>query len=135
MQTVLGAWLLSVAGDSKAAILGAEEHTIGGDKSELVGGKLETVAQLGLSLKANLGDLLLEAIVGNASLKAALHTAIESLTLSAGNATGAELLTILDAILTALQAETHGTGVGPSTPPSNAADYAQQQTKLATLKG
>ena len=135
LQTVLGAWLLSVAGDSKAAILGAEERTIGGDKSELVGGKQEAVAQVGVTLKANLGDLLLESVAGNASLKAALYTAIESLTLSAGNATGVELLTILDAVLTALQAETHGTGVGPSTPPTNAADYAQQQTKLATLKG
>jgi hypothetical protein len=45
-----------------------------------------------------------------------------------------ELLALLDAVLTALQAETHGTGVGPSTTPLNVADYVAQQLQLTTLK-
>jgi hypothetical protein len=107
---------------------------VGGDKSELVGGKLEAAAQQSLTLTANLGALLLESKLGTATLKAALNAALEGATVTVGNG-AVELLAILDAVLTALQVETHGTGVGPSTTPLNTADYAGQQTQLGTIKG
>jgi hypothetical protein len=133
-QTVLGALLLSVGGDVRTAIVGGEDRTVGGDKSELVGGKLEAAAQQSLTLTANLGALLLESKLGVATLKAALNAALQGATVTAGNG-AVELLAILDAVLTALQAETHGTGVGPSTTPLNTADYTGQQTQLGTIKG
>jgi hypothetical protein len=99
-----------------------------------VGGKLEAAAQQSLTLTANLGALLLESKLATATLKAALNAALQGATVTAGNG-AVELLAILDAVLTALQAETHGTGVGPSTTPLNTANYAGQQTQLATIKG
>jgi hypothetical protein len=133
-QTVLGALLLSVGGDVRTAIVGGEDRTVGGDKSELVGGKLEAAAQQALTLTANLGALLLESKLGPATLKSALTSALQGATVTAGNG-AVELLAVLDAVLTALQAETHGTGVGPSTTPLNTAEYAGQQTNLQTIKG
>lgn len=133
-QTVLGALLLSVGGDVRMAIVGSEDRTVGGDKSELVGGKLEATAQQSVTVTANLGALLLESVAGTAKVKGAVQAALEGLQVSAGNGAGVELLAILDAVLTALQAETHGTGVGPSTPPINSASYATQQAQLASIK-
>jgi len=159
-HVVLGALVTKVAGDERRVVVGGSDVAVGGDKSELVGGKAELAAQTGLTLTANLGDVLIESVLGAATLKAslaatlsstladvlveavagsatvkgALQAALEGLRVSAGNGAGVELLAILDAVLTALQAETHGTGVGPSTPPLNTASYAAQQTQLATIK-
>lgn len=46
----------------------------------------------------------------------------------------ATLCDIIDAMLTTLQSEIHPTPVGPSGPPIQAPQYAQQQSDLATLK-
>ncbi len=47
---------------------------------------------------------------------------------------GAESLkTILSDLMVALQAETHGSAVGPTTPPLNVATYVSLQARLGTL--
>ncbi len=43
------------------------------------------------------------------------------------------LFTILDTLLTAMAAETHGTAVGPTTPPLNVASYITAKTQLGTV--
>jgi hypothetical protein len=47
----------------------------------------------------------------------------------------AELLDLVDQIVTAIQSITVGTGVGTSTPPLNVATFTQIQAKLALIKG
>lgn len=45
-----------------------------------------------------------------------------------------QTLTKLDALLTAMQAETHPTAVGPSGPPTNLAQYTQAKVDFAAIK-
>ena len=45
-----------------------------------------------------------------------------------------ELLAIVDAMLSAEQAETHATGTGPSGTPNNVVDYILEQLNLQALK-
>ena len=104
---ILGALKESVGGDVRRAVLGSMDETVGGDRAELTGGARELVAADAYRVLAA--------------------------SLAMGNGVQ-ELLAIIDALATALQAETHGTGVGPTTVPSNAADYTTQQTQLGLIK-
>ncbi len=145
LLTVLGALVERIGGDARRAVLGGEETTVAGDRSELVGGKAALVAGQGLTFTTVLGDLLLEAKAGDAQvvstlgkllLKAAQGVEILALPggkIKIGNGVY-DLLAIVDAFLNAAQEETHGTGVGPSTPPTILADYLLAQLDLMLIK-
>jgi hypothetical protein len=114
-QTIQGALQLRVGADVKVAILGVEDRVVAGDKSEIVGGKLEIAANLGIRILVVPG-------VG---------------TVYIGNGI-VELLHMVDTIITQLQLETHtyvddGTPA-PTTPPLNLLLYLAEQVKLATIK-
>jgi hypothetical protein len=110
LRTVLGALVQQIGGDLRSAVLGSAERTVAGEVNELAGGKYEQAA---LDYKLTVVPGVGKVSLGNGAV---------------------ELLALLDAVLTALQAETHGTGVGPSTTPLNVADYVAQQLQLTTLK-
>jgi len=131
---VLGALTETVGGDARRVVVGSLDTTIGGDEGRLVGGSLEVVAAAALKLTANLGDVTIESKLGAATLKAALLAKLEGLTIKIGSAT-VSLLDVLVALATALEAETHGTGTGPSTTPINAASYTAEKGKINTIKG
>ncbi|HEX7928531.1 MAG TPA: hypothetical protein VF678_13130, partial [bacterium] len=112
-QTIMGGKLVKIGGDRKTAILGVDDVTIAGDKAELIGGKAELVAALGLKLFVVPGT-------GKVYI---------------GNGVN-EVLTILDTIITQLQLETHTSAApgNPTSPPLNLALYLAEQVKLALLK-
>lgn len=68
----------------------------------------------------------LKAIIGDSELQ----ISADGFTIKKG---GEDLKTILDDLLTALQAETHPTSTGPSGPPVNTADYLAIQNRLPNL--
>ncbi len=115
--SVLGSRVVSTGGDLRQATLGSAEHAVGGDHTVLAGRAANTIAGESVATKTPLASI---EITAQGRLKAGTPVA--------------ELITILHDVLTALQSETHGTGVGPTTPPNNNPDYLATQTKLATLK-
>jgi len=113
-QEILGALARSVAGDARLVTLGGEDRTVAGDKSELVGGNAELVAQLDLTLKANLGDVLIEAIVGSATLQGAVKSSMMGALIDLGLTAG-EALVLGNAFLTLFNAHVHPDPLSGST--------------------
>ena len=68
----------------RAAVLGGEERSTLGDRSELVGGDWEMAVQQDATLKVNLGDVLAEAVVGTATFKADVKLVLDSVAIELG---------------------------------------------------
>jgi len=117
-QTILGALAQKIAGDARTAILGSEERTTLGDRSELVVGAWEGIAGTDLTFKATLGDVLIEAVLGSATLQSAVKSSIVSALIDLG-LTAAEALVLGNAFLTLFNAHVHLDPVsGTSGPPT-----------------
>ena len=78
-RLILGALIEKIGGDARRAVLGGEDVTTGGDFNRLTGGNYELAAQQGATLKANLGNMLVEAIAGTATFKAAVKIVLDSI--------------------------------------------------------
>jgi len=76
---ILGALVEKIGGDVRRAVLGGEESSTLGDVSRLVGGSWEMAVQQNATLKANLGNLLAEAVTGTATFKAAVRIVLDSI--------------------------------------------------------
>jgi hypothetical protein len=111
-----------------------------------------------ITAEATAGDISVKATAGNIAVESGQNVAIKGasgyLTLEGslaqakfsggkiafGNATAElmdlinKLLTRVDAILDHIIAETHGTGVGPSSPPINVADFTADKADIGVIK-
>lgn len=117
LQTILGALIQQVAGDARAAIVGSEERTIGGDQETLVAGKFGLIAGTDATLKATLGDVSIEAVLGSAEFKSAVKNSITSALVDLGM-TPTDALVLGTAFLALFNAHTHASGGSgpPATP-------------------
>lgn len=108
------------------------EATAGDISVKATAGNISAEAGQNVAIKGTAGDLTLEGSAAKAKFSGGK--------IAFGNAT-AELMDLInkllirvDAILDHILAETHGTGVGPSSVPINAADFTADKTDIGTIK-
>ena len=157
-QLEVSAHSLTIKADAMKEQVGSRKTEVNGDATEIVQGQkdslvLGAVKRKSASVKevaiddisiatggkmeatAITGDIVLSASAGKVALQTTIAQiqvdALGKIQLSQG---AVELIALLVELLTALLAETHSTGVGPSGPPLNAADYTRIQILLEQLK-